>query len=195
MRLETTSPTPGTRGGATRQAEPPPKRLAAPIAPGTFTRTGDDRVVRSKQGRVTRPGHRGRRRVRDHVARRIAVRTSAQSGRGVLGRRGGAYRQEHRYRRGSCPGDRTEGLRLAAWPGGRGRCASTDFPAETHHHALTQCLTGFSKNSSTAIPPPPTRSVRSGLKASANAAMPGSVSATRPLLTSMAVTVLPAFTT
>ena len=51
------------------------------------------------------------------------------------------------------------------------------------------------RNSSTGMPPAPTSSVRFGLNASAKAAIPGKASAGRPLLTSIAVSVRPAFTT
>src|SRR5581483_5856957 len=53
-------------------------------------------------------------------------------------------------------------------------------------HGSIQCTTGCARNSSSAMPSPPTSSVRLGLKASAKAAMPAGISRARPLLTSMA---------
>ena len=55
----------------------------------------------------------------------------------------------------------------------------------------TQCSTGCDRNSSTAIPSPPTSRRRVGRKALAIAAMPGGVPRARPLLTSIAVTAPP----
>ena len=60
---------------------------------------------------------------------------------------------------------------------------------------VTQCVAGRSRNSSTAMPSSPTSNVRAFGKARTKTARPGNESRDRPLLTSMAVTYLPAFTT
>ena len=61
----------------------------------------------------------------------------------------------------------------------------------TAKNYCSQYAAGFDKNSSNAIPPPPTSSLRFGLNCLAKASMPGSDSGRRPLFTSMAVVVLP----
>src|SRR5579885_3105193 len=66
--------------------------------------------------------------------------------------------------------------------------------SERSHHS-TQCATRCARNSSTAMPSPPTRSVRFGLNAAAKAAMPAGRSRVRPLLTSIATSRRPTFTT
>lgn len=58
-------------------------------------------------------------------------------------------------------------------------------------HRRTQSSTGLDRNSPTGMPSPPTRSVRTERWAAAKASIPRNVSGSQPLLTSMAVSVLP----